>query len=616
VRSQRLLRPAAPLLLILAGACMWLVAAPAQAATAPDYQVFTVPSPEPQEGAAFGERVRAIDDVDGDAIRDVLMTASGYDGDDGSGGVLSNTGRVYVFSGRTRALLRVLEPPFPQSTARFGFWAASLGDVDGDGSGDFAVSAAGQTVGGIKTGQVYVYNGRTGKRLHTISPPESLGTLGAFGGDFGGNVIGPGDLSGDGVGDVVASASGAFGGAGAAYAFNGKTGAFLYKVSNPSAQLSSFGFGAAEVGDVNGDGRAEFQIGAPRFDEDPVTGIDVGRAYVINGATGAVLHTLLDPEPEPDNRFGQADADGISLGDITGDGRPDVYVDVFLANQRLAPADPALPDTGKAHLFNGATGAFIRPLHDPTPVGGQQFGASNASAGDVDQDGRPDQLVSARGGAASRGRVTMLGGPLLTTVLKVFTDPDQAQPVQTGALFGTGLASPGDVNGDGRPDYFISARAFDVAGVSNVGIAYAYVSIPPTPPPPPPPPLPITAPPPPPPPITAVVRRAGKLDLRVTPASDRRAPFIFRATGRLTRPIGVSASDGCRGSVVVRIQGGSTAVASRTVTLSGTCTYGATFRLRNRQRFRRASRLRFRARFDGNARVLVANAPSRFVRVR
>ena len=586
--------------------------APATAAV-PDYTVVTVPSPQPQASSNFGERVRSLDDVDGDGARDVLISASNYDGDDANGAVLANSGRVFIFSGRTGAQLRTIEPPFPQAGAKFGFWDASLGDVDGDGAGDFATSAAGQIVGGLTTGQVYIYSGRTGQRLRTINPPEPLGATGAFGGDFGGNVLGPGDLSGDGIGDLVVTASGSFGGAGAAYVYNGATGAFLYKVPNPdAAQASAFGFGSAETGDVNGDGAADFQVGAPRFDEGAV--VDVGRAYVINGRTGAVILTLMDPEPEAANRFGQADADGVALGDVTGDGIPDIYVNSFLANDPPTPGALPAPDAGKAHLFSGATGALIRTLHDTAPENARQFGAPNASAGDIDKDGRPDQLVSSRG--RDRGRVTVLGGPGLSTVLKVFQDPGDAQ---VNALFGTGLASPGDVNGDNQPDYYMSARGADVRGMTDVGVAYAFLSVAPPEPPGPGPlvredliPTPPVAPP----ARVPATRRRGRLSARVTPAADRRPPFGFRITGRLTLPNGIARAAGCNGRVSVQIKRGATTISTRRVFLSRMCTYSVRVTFANRRRLGRATRLKFTARFAGNALVLPASARSRFGRIR
>ncbi len=592
-----------------AAVCCWLMAATAHAAV-PAYQSFEVPAPEPQAAAGFGERLRTLGDVDGDGRSDVLISASNYDGKDASGGVLRNSGRVYLFSGRTRALLRTLEAPLPQADAKFGFWDANLGDVDGDGAADFVTSAPSQVIGGAKVGQVSVYSGRTGTQLRTISPPESLGATGTFGGDFGGNLIAPGDLTGDGATDFVATSSGAFGGAGAAYAFNGKTGAFLYKVANPDAtQASSFGFGAAELGDVNADGVNDYQVGAPLFDEGAV--LDVGRCYVISGKTGAVLFTLKNPEPEAADRFGQADADGISLGDVDGDGRPDIFVDSFLGNEHPA-AGPALDNAGKAFFFSGATGGFIGVLRDPAPERGRAFAASNAGAGDIDGDGRPDAIISSRGGGGepSIGRATVFGGPGLGTVLKTFEDPSR----QGGALFGTGLAFPGDVNGDKLPDYFISARSQDVGGVLDVGTAYAYISqapaATPTPQgtPPPAPTIPGPTPRPPMTPAASVMRQRPGLSVSVSPRRDPRLSYRFTTRGTVKLPSGVSKAKGCTGTVrvTVRPAGQGKVLSSRLAKLGNSCRFSSELRISDRRRLGKRSRgtLRFTVRFQGNSRLL------------
>jgi len=446
-----------------------------QTSDVPEYDVFELPPPQPQTGASFGERMRTLDDVVGDGARDVLISSPRFDD-----GELVDAGRVYVVSGRTRAVLQTIGPPDPQAGATFGFWHANLhGDADGDGVGDFVVSAPGVVIDGQEVGRVYVFSGRTGGVIRTVNAPEPLGPTGRFGGDFGGNVIGPGDLSGDGIGDFVATASGAFDSRGAAYAFNGRTGELLYKVPNPESQASSFGFGAAELGDLNRDGAGDYQIGAPRFDEDALA--DVGRSYIIDGRTGNLIKILRNPEPEANARFGQADADGVSLGDITGDGTPDIYVDSFLADVSAPNGGAPLTNAGKVFLFDGVTGDLIRRLPDPAPETNATFGASNASAGDLDRDGRPDSLVSSRGG--NNGEVTIFGGTRLETILKIFQDPSN----QDRELFGSSIASPGDVNGDGHPDYFISARAADVNGLENAGTVYQFLSDGPVPPPPPPP---------------------------------------------------------------------------------------------------------------------------------
>jgi len=453
------------LTVLLSLAWSWVALAPAHAAI-PQYQVSEIRSPQPQSqpgsasASAFGERLRTVGDVNGDGARDVLVSNNNFDRTV-NGVVLEDVGRLWIFSGRTRALLHTLEHPDPQANSKFGFWSAAPGDVDGDKVPDVVTSAPSQVVGGVRQGQVYLFSGKTGALLRTVNHPDAP----QLNGDFGGNLIAPGDLDGDKVGDFVATASGTTAGAGAAYAFSGATGLLLYRVLNPDAvQKSSFGFGASEIGDVTGDTVGDYQVGSPRFDEGAV--VDVGRSYTINGKTGAVVFTLRNPDVESMARFGQSDADGISLGDITGDGKRDIFVDGFLSD------DGAFANAGAAYLFNGATGQFIRALRDPTPVSSGSFGASNATAGDIDKDGRPDAIISSRGAI---GRVTIFGGAGLTQVLGSFGDPQ----AQLNALFGTGIASPGDVNGDKAPDFFISARSADLDGVANVGIVYAYMSVPP-----------------------------------------------------------------------------------------------------------------------------------------
>ena len=141
-----------------------------------------------------------------------------------------------------------------------------------------------------------------------------------------------------------------------------------------------------------------------------------------------------------------------------------------------------------------------------------------------------------------------------------------------------------------------------------------------TPPPPPPPPPPAAVPPPPiavTPPPAAITRRPGRLTASVTPARDLRAPFRFRTFGRLTRPSGISRAVGCRGRVSVQIKRGNVTISTRRVTLSRTCTYSARVTFQNSRRFARTiKRLKFTARFLGNARISPTTATPRFARIR
>jgi outer membrane protein assembly factor BamB len=443
--------------------------APSGAKRLPQYRLFPIASPDPQSNfgkgsasnpdpfaAGFGERLRTIGDVDRDRVPDLLISNESYNAPTGQRAV----GRLYVFSGRTRQMLRAIDSPFPQNNDRFGFWSAKLTNAA------FVTSADGQNVGPFTNqGLVFIFNARTGQLVRVIDDPDPQPNA-----DFGGNIVAPGDLNGDGYPDFVATSSRAFNGSGVVYAFDGKTGQLLYRVRNPDpTQSSGFGFGAAELGDVNGDGVGDYQVGAPFFNEPGAN--RAGRSYIVSGRDGSIIYTLANPDPSTGARFGQADSDGIALTDITGDRRPDIYVDGFLSN------DGTVANAGVGYLFNGRTGALIRRLHDPTPLTGGQFGTSDASAGDIDKNGQRDLIVGATPhhdptSASNVSKAVIFGNLNLGRILRIFLDP-LAQP---NADFGNSIASPGDVNRDSFPDFFIGARSADFGGFVNAGVVFAVIS--------------------------------------------------------------------------------------------------------------------------------------------
>jgi Ca2+-binding RTX toxin-like protein len=111
---------------------------------------------------------------------------------------------------------------------------------------------------------------------------------------------------------------------------------------------------------------------------------------------------------------------------------------------------------------------------------------------------------------------------------------------------------------------------------------------------------------------TSVVRtvtvnrfRPSSLSLRLSPSRDRRAPYAFRARGRL------AGAGSCSGTVRITAKAGRRTVSSRRARLTRTCRYS----LRVRFRSRPASRLRFSARFSGNRSTLSRTSRSRTVRL-
>lgn len=116
--------------------------------------------PGPGLGGRFGEAVSAIGDVDADGVGDVGVGAS-YDRD--------GRGTVSVYSGKTGGLIYRVESPAADQWGGFGQEVSGVGDLDGDGVPDFAVGAP--YFGDRDTGRAYIFSGRSGAPVLTIPPP-------------------------------------------------------------------------------------------------------------------------------------------------------------------------------------------------------------------------------------------------------------------------------------------------------------------------------------------------------------------------------------------------------------------------------------------------------------
>ncbi len=124
-------------------------------------------------GAQLGGMfVSTVGDVDSDGATDVYASDWSAAADDGRQGV----GRVYIHSGRTGERLYVLSG---EATGDgFGIGVADAGDVDGDGHADLVVGAWQHASAAPSGGKVYLYSGATGELLRVITgrvPGETFG---------------------------------------------------------------------------------------------------------------------------------------------------------------------------------------------------------------------------------------------------------------------------------------------------------------------------------------------------------------------------------------------------------------------------------------------------------
>jgi hypothetical protein len=291
-------------------------------------------------------------------------------------GGLSNAGSAYVYSGADGTLLYQKDGALADDN--FGYSVSTAGDVNGDGRADFMVGAYYADPGGFSAaGSAYVYSGADGTLLYQKD--------GAAVGDwFGCSVSTAGDVNGDGRSDFIVGADhadpGGFSAAGSAYVYSGADGTLLYQ-KDGAAVDDRFGCSVSTAGDVNGDSRSDFMVGADHADPGGLS--LAGSAYVYSGTTGTVLYTL--------NGAAAGDNFGCSVsttGDVNGDGKSDFIVGADLTYPAGVGAN-----AGTAYVYSGATGAVLYTRNGA--AAGDNFGHSVSTAGDVNGDGKSDFIVGA-----------------------------------------------------------------------------------------------------------------------------------------------------------------------------------------------------------------------------
>ncbi|OYT17637.1 MAG: hypothetical protein B7C24_01645 [Bacteroidetes bacterium 4572_77] len=428
---------------------------------------------------SFGNTVSIDGDANNDGYDDVLITARGYNGNDG---------KAYLYLGG-ETLTDTPETTFERTydTDYYAYTSSFAGDINNDGFDDFMIGAYG-AYGAY--GRAYLYLGSTSpdntadlefyKDTNGCTDfAKTLSNAGDFNNDgYDDFMIGDpmyndyngaayiyygaenpdniedlliesdeeweglsismnkaGDLNNDGISDIILGATGS------------RTAKIYYGSTTPDTQWDIslegagtdnwFGYSTSSAGDFNNDGFEDLIVGAYGYDHYR------GRSYIYFGGDEADNEadiTLVSEDIE-DSNYGWSVA---GIGDINNDGFDDVAVGAIFYGTGMP---------GKVYVYyGGATPDSIVDVVINQNTNNDWLGYFINTAGDVNNDGFDDFVVGAAGTQSTKGKAYLYLGSEDFSGEEALIYNDGT----SGSWFGASVSSL-DFNNDGFDDVIVGA---------------------------------------------------------------------------------------------------------------------------------------------------------------
>lgn len=345
-------------------------------------------------------------DVNGDGWPDLIVGAQSWSG------TKQNAGAALVFFGGPNGFpaqpSQVIEGP--EEGSLFGFTMRPLGDFNGDGFADLAVSA--NTAGGTE-GKIFIY---TGSRQGLVNRPESTLSFEGLSWWYFGLRFDAGPLTATGSSAIVVGMPTAInqGRPGLVAVYQSTPSGFANKPSellvapDDFTVRDSWGASVAVLGDVDGDGYNEIAVAATDVQHGGSVGdvLSSGQIHVYYGsangfANSARKQTLTPPDADGFGFFGE-----VMLGqrDFNGDGYADLIVGASMRQRGLQGTSPF---PGFLWIYTGGPGGFTKaPYKRSGPANSVDGLGASIDAADVTGDGQMD-IITANPAAPSDPQGTL-----------------------------------------------------------------------------------------------------------------------------------------------------------------------------------------------------------------
>ncbi|MFH1728649.1 MAG: FG-GAP-like repeat-containing protein [Pseudomonadota bacterium] len=479
-------------------------------------------------GCTVDGRPLATGDFNGDGAQDYLNGDKCYNAGGSStifdGRVYLNYGPVTITNLRDSDAIFDSESSTSSSrTDKLGAYVTSI-DINNDGYDDIIMGAINNDHGGTNdTGAIYIIWGSSTELAGTYDLATDLDYSGSTslhgvkyygdGNSFNaGTVANAGDVNADGIDDLligVEQDSTAGSSAGSVYLLYGNANLDTYYTSTnnalstitPTASTAGVQFTAENAGDhlyrvrnagdVDGDGFADFLIGATYYQASTATAAS-GAVYLVYGNNSAIC-TMTSPISLTDIISSSADFAGAifyaddkddnagyafdTAGDIDNDTYDEIIIGVYSDESDSSGLSSGTPGTVfiiKGSATRYSSGYELNDVstlpNDAIKFNGEsnndQAGYSVAGAGDVNGDGYDDVLIGARkddDGALDAGAAYLiygsedLSGFYDLTYYNITFDAAKFVGKNANDYTGTNVVSLNDIDFDGYNDFAIIA---------------------------------------------------------------------------------------------------------------------------------------------------------------